>query len=527
MEVIESAEKNTFSNESENSRSTTENSQNSDDLVIGQSILRTNSPLPSNSTDSNSDTSVTSCRTSADKDTERPDSSVSCEQLVDPVPEPVFKNFVQNAEILKSLSSLAHQKSSSSVTSKSIDLKFSNATSSSLIAEMEGDQNKVDNKNGYEENVDMEMVDNDTDDEKLMDTKIGDEEIVDKDIIEDQISYPIQRSHKKMSPTSLVTDITNLESADITDDDVISATGNESESETGNATDNESENSIHHSNSDVSNQSMRDLDNDVSNGVNKPVASDLDKIDDVTNTVTNTVTNDTTDYGANIVNNDINKDVTNKYTNDVSDVNKRAESSTTEVTSTISLSKKSLSTKPEFTRKPLAADVSLSNDPSSETSETISMSTNLSTKSLPEQDTTSPSKKMSSTKSFELSSKTSERISIDNLSTKSCQQKMSTKSLQSSELSDDTTLDVAPLDLSTLRNSDSATELDDTDSGSSRTISDVAEQNERTLSERTMSRTQILQNELKVRVITSHSIFADFSFFADKIRGMNPFQSPC
>ena len=63
MEVIESAEKNTFSNESENSRSIKENPQNSDDLVIGQSILRKNSQLPSNSTDSNSifDTSATSC----------------------------------------------------------------------------------------------------------------------------------------------------------------------------------------------------------------------------------------------------------------------------------------------------------------------------------------------------------------------------------------------------------------------------------------------------------------------------------
>ena len=57
LEVIETAEKDTISNKSENSRSTTQNpqnSQNSDDLVIGQSILRTNSPLPSNSTDSNS-----------------------------------------------------------------------------------------------------------------------------------------------------------------------------------------------------------------------------------------------------------------------------------------------------------------------------------------------------------------------------------------------------------------------------------------------------------------------------------------
>ena len=100
---------------------------------------------------------------------------------------------------------------------------------------------------------------------------------------------------------------------------------------------------------------------------------------------------------------------------------------------------------------------------------------------------------------------------------------MSTKSLQS------TTLDVAPLDLSILNNSDSTTELDDTDSGSSRTISDVAEQNnpdERTFFER-RTRSQILQNELKVRVITSFFIFADHSFFAAKIRSMNPFQSPC
>ena len=75
LEVIESAEKDTISNESENSRPTKENPQNSNDLVIGQSILRTNSPLPSNSTDSNSisDTSATSCQTSVDKDTESPE----------------------------------------------------------------------------------------------------------------------------------------------------------------------------------------------------------------------------------------------------------------------------------------------------------------------------------------------------------------------------------------------------------------------------------------------------------------------
>ena len=48
LEVIETAEKDTSPNESGNSRSTKQNSQNSDDLVIGQSFLRTNSPLPSN-----------------------------------------------------------------------------------------------------------------------------------------------------------------------------------------------------------------------------------------------------------------------------------------------------------------------------------------------------------------------------------------------------------------------------------------------------------------------------------------------
>ena len=47
----------------------------SNDLVIGQSILSTNSPLPSNSTDLNSisDTSATSCQTSADEDSESPE----------------------------------------------------------------------------------------------------------------------------------------------------------------------------------------------------------------------------------------------------------------------------------------------------------------------------------------------------------------------------------------------------------------------------------------------------------------------
>ena len=75
LKVIESAEKDTISNKSENSRPTKENPQNSNDLVIGQSILRTNSPLPSNSTDSNSisDTSATSCQTSADEDSESPE----------------------------------------------------------------------------------------------------------------------------------------------------------------------------------------------------------------------------------------------------------------------------------------------------------------------------------------------------------------------------------------------------------------------------------------------------------------------
>ena len=227
LEVIETAEKDKISNESENSRSTKENPQNSDDLVIGQSILRTNSPQPSNSTDSSlssiSDTSATSC--------------------VDPVPQPVFKNFVQNAEILKTLSSLAQQKSSStdessSVTAKSIDHsnpKFisesSNTTSSSSIAEMESYQNKVDNKNGYDENVDKDMVDNDIDDENFMDEEIGDEEIVDKDIIEDQIARsnkmsPTSKSDFKNASTNLVTDITKLESADITDSDTISVTEN-------------------------------------------------------------------------------------------------------------------------------------------------------------------------------------------------------------------------------------------------------------------------------------------------------------
>ena len=75
LEVIEPAEKDTISNESENSPPTKENAQNSDDLLIDQSILRKNSQLPSNSTDSNSisDTSVTSCQTSADEDTESPE----------------------------------------------------------------------------------------------------------------------------------------------------------------------------------------------------------------------------------------------------------------------------------------------------------------------------------------------------------------------------------------------------------------------------------------------------------------------
>ena len=68
LRVIESAEKDTISNESENSRPTKENPQNSNDLVIGQSILRTNSPLLSNSTDSNSISD-----TSADKDTKSPE----------------------------------------------------------------------------------------------------------------------------------------------------------------------------------------------------------------------------------------------------------------------------------------------------------------------------------------------------------------------------------------------------------------------------------------------------------------------
>ena len=63
LEVIVPAEKDTISNESENSRPTKENPQNSEDLVIYQSILRKKSPLPSNSTDSNSisDTSATCC----------------------------------------------------------------------------------------------------------------------------------------------------------------------------------------------------------------------------------------------------------------------------------------------------------------------------------------------------------------------------------------------------------------------------------------------------------------------------------
>ena len=55
LKVIEPAEKDTISNESENSRPTKEN--------------------PQNSTDSNSifDTSASSCQTSADKDTESPE----------------------------------------------------------------------------------------------------------------------------------------------------------------------------------------------------------------------------------------------------------------------------------------------------------------------------------------------------------------------------------------------------------------------------------------------------------------------
>ena len=49
--------------------------KNSEDLVIYQSILRKKSPLPSNSTDLNSisDTSATSCQTSADEDSESPE----------------------------------------------------------------------------------------------------------------------------------------------------------------------------------------------------------------------------------------------------------------------------------------------------------------------------------------------------------------------------------------------------------------------------------------------------------------------
>ena len=66
----------------------------SDDIVIGQSIFRTNSPQPQNS--SLSSLSMIVSQTSETSNDSVPE-----------LPDPVFKNFVQNADILKSLSSLS------------------------------------------------------------------------------------------------------------------------------------------------------------------------------------------------------------------------------------------------------------------------------------------------------------------------------------------------------------------------------------------------------------------------------------
>ena len=83
---------------------------------------------------------------------------------------------------------------------------------------------------------------------------------------------------------------------------------------------------------------------DIGNAVNKPAASGFNEYADVTNTITN----DTTNYGANqdVANtftNDVTYNIINKASNEgVSDVNKRAESSTTEVTSNTTIPTKSL-----------------------------------------------------------------------------------------------------------------------------------------------------------------------------------------
>ena len=66
----------------------------SDDIVIGQSIFRTNSPQPQNSSLSSHSMNVSQ-------------TSGTSNDSVPELPDPVFKNFVQNADILKSLSSLS------------------------------------------------------------------------------------------------------------------------------------------------------------------------------------------------------------------------------------------------------------------------------------------------------------------------------------------------------------------------------------------------------------------------------------
>ena len=94
LEVIEPTEKDTISNESGNSRPTKENPQNSNDLVIDQSILGKNSPYPL-----------------ADKDTQSPEMK---DQRVSKSEKWHMQGYCQNVQL--SNNSLAYCKTENSKT---------------------------------------------------------------------------------------------------------------------------------------------------------------------------------------------------------------------------------------------------------------------------------------------------------------------------------------------------------------------------------------------------------------------------
>ena len=179
-ETSEDFERNSATSQS----STIVNETISDDIVIGQSIFRTNSPQPQNSSLSN--LSMISSQTSA--------TSNDSESIYS-VPDPVFRNFVQNADILKSLSSLSQLKNEDeNVFDENVD--DGNVDDENVVDENIDDQNivcgsNVDGNVADEKNIAENIVD-----KNIVGGKIVQRDIVNKDIANENIVDKIKMEEK-------------------------------------------------------------------------------------------------------------------------------------------------------------------------------------------------------------------------------------------------------------------------------------------------------------------------------------------